>query len=60
MGHRSMLPPGELPMAASWSATSRAISTPRRAGVSLVLMTRTPPDPDPISTAAESSRTVVL
>jgi hypothetical protein len=47
-----MLPPGELPMTATWSATSRAISTPRRAGVSLVLMTRAPPDPDPISTAA--------
>jgi hypothetical protein len=59
MGQRSMRPSSELPRAARWSATSWAVSTPRPAGASLVLMTRSRPDPDPISTAAESSRTVV-
>lgn len=42
MGQRSMRPSSELPRAASWSATSWAVSTPRPAGASLVLMTRRP------------------
>jgi hypothetical protein len=56
---RSMLPPGARPRDSSWSTTSRAVSTPRLVGANVVLMTLTPPDPDPISTASESSRTVV-
>jgi hypothetical protein len=59
MGQRSMPPLGEPPMAVSGSATSQVISTPPPAGASLVLMTRTPHDPALISTAAESSRTVL-
>ncbi len=56
---RAVPPRGALPMTVSGLAASRVVWTPLPTGASLVRMHRPPLEPAPISTASESSRTVV-